>query len=82
MEREARENTLTYEQRKELRLEKSLPILHAISAWMIDQLPDVLPNSPPGKVLRYPFACGMNPSPISTTAGSRSTTTLWRILFN
>lgn len=53
VEREARENSLTHEQRKELRLDKSLPILNTISAWMVDQLPDVLPKSPLGKALRY-----------------------------
>lgn len=37
----------------ELRLEKVLPILNTISAWMVDQLPNVLPKSPLGKALRY-----------------------------
>jgi transposase len=53
VEREARDNNLTHERRKELRLEKSLPVLNIISAWMVDQLPEVLPKSPLGKALRY-----------------------------
>ncbi|MBI2793821.1 MAG: IS66 family transposase [Ignavibacteria bacterium] len=53
VEREARDGTLTHEQRKELRLEKSLPTINTISAWMVNQLPDVLPKSPLGKALRY-----------------------------
>ena len=53
VEREARDGNLTHEQRKELRLEKSLPILNIISRSMIDQLPDVLPKSLLGRALRY-----------------------------
>jgi len=51
VEREARDSNLPYDARKELRLLKALPILNAISAWMMQELPDVLPRSPTGKAL-------------------------------
>ena len=53
VERQAREQNLTHEQRKELRLEMSLPTLNTISAWMAKHVPNVLPRSPFGKALQY-----------------------------
>ncbi len=53
VEREARDAGLSYDERKELRLEKSLPVLNTFSAWMVDQLPDALPKSPLGKAIGY-----------------------------
>ncbi len=53
VEREARDMQLSYDDRKQLRLQKSLPLLNTISAWIVQELPDVLPQSPMGKALRY-----------------------------
>ncbi|MBI2794038.1 MAG: IS66 family transposase [Ignavibacteria bacterium] len=53
VEREARDGGLSHDARKELRLQKSLPLLNTISALLIHQLPDTLPKSPMGKALRY-----------------------------
>jgi transposase len=52
-EREAREKDLTLEQRKELRIEKSLPVLEELEKWMREQLPDVLPKSSIGQAITY-----------------------------
>jgi transposase len=52
-EREARENNLSFEQRKELRLEQSLPVLQELETWMKEQLPEVLPKSSIGQAIAY-----------------------------
>jgi transposase len=52
-EREARENNLSFEQRKELRLEQSLPVLQELETWMKKQLPEVLPKSSIGQAIAY-----------------------------
>jgi transposase len=52
-EREARENSLSWDQRKELRIEKSLPILKELESWMKEQLPEVLPKSAIGQAITY-----------------------------
>jgi Transposase and inactivated derivatives len=52
-EREARENSLSWNQRKELRIEKSLPVLKELESWMKEQLPDVLPKSAIGQAIAY-----------------------------
>lgn len=53
VEREARESNLTYDQRKELRIEKSLPVLQELEKWMKEQLPEVLPKSSIGQAISY-----------------------------
>ena len=53
IEREAREQELTFEQRKELRQKESVPILAELEAWMRDQLTQVLPKSAIGKAITY-----------------------------
>jgi transposase len=53
VERQARESGLSPEARKELRLEKSLPLLNALGKWMAEQVEATLPRSPIGKALRY-----------------------------
>jgi transposase len=53
IEREARESNLSYDQRKELRLEKSLPVLKELEKWMKEQLPEVLPKSSIGQAIAY-----------------------------
>jgi transposase len=52
-EREARENNLSFEQRKELRAEQSLPVLQELEKWMKEQLPDVLPKSSISQAIAY-----------------------------
>jgi transposase len=52
-EREARENNLSFEQRKELRAEQSLPVLQELEKWMKEQLPEVLPKSSIGQAIAY-----------------------------
>lgn len=53
VEREARENDLSFEQRKELRVEQSLPVLQELEKWMKEQLPDILPKSAIGQAITY-----------------------------
>ena len=53
IERTAREQELTAEQRKELRLKKSLPILNEIGKHIADNRNKVLPRSPIGKAFDY-----------------------------
>lgn len=53
VERNAREQGLSYDQRKELRLTESLPTLNALSAWLVKELQATLPRSPIGKAIRY-----------------------------
>jgi transposase len=52
-EREAREKGLSFEQRKELRVEQSLPVLRELEMWMKEQLPDILPKSSIGQAITY-----------------------------
>jgi transposase len=52
-EREAREKGLSFEQRKELRVEQSLPVLKELEKWMKEQLPDILPKSSIGQAITY-----------------------------
>lgn len=55
VEREARENKLDAEQRKELRLDKSLPVINELAKWMTRELKSgaILPKSPIGKAMSY-----------------------------
>jgi transposase len=55
VERQARQNKLTHEQRYAVRQEKSLPILEHLEQWLKDQLvsAEVLPQSPIGKAIAY-----------------------------
>jgi transposase len=52
-EREASEKGLSFDQRKELRAEQSLPVLKELEKWMKEQLPDVLPKSSIGQAIAY-----------------------------
>jgi transposase len=52
-EREAREKGLSFDQRKELRTEQSLPVLQELELWMKEQLPDILPKSAIGQAIVY-----------------------------
>jgi transposase len=53
VESNAREQGLSHDQRKELRVKESLPVLEELEKWMKDQLPDVLPKSAIGKAITY-----------------------------
>jgi len=53
IEREAREQGLSFDQRRELREEQSLPVLQEMEKWMKEQLPDVLPKSAIGQAITY-----------------------------
>lgn len=53
IERRAREQGLTAEQRHKLRLDESLPILNELGKWMAAQVRTTLPKSPFGKALIY-----------------------------
>lgn len=55
VEAQAREDKLDPDQRKELRLEKALPILNELGKWMFQQMRNhqLLPKSPIGKAFRY-----------------------------
>jgi transposase len=55
VEADARQTELSTDQRKELRLEKSLPLLNAFGKWMVEELQsgEVLPKSAIGKAIAY-----------------------------
>ena len=53
VEARAREEELSPQQRKELRLEKSLPVLNALGKWISQEVKQVLPKSQTGKALKY-----------------------------
>jgi transposase len=53
IEREAREGKLSAEQRHQLRLDKSLPILNDLGKWLVVEVKIALPRSPMGKALNY-----------------------------
>lgn len=56
VERTARENKYTHEQRFELRQRESVPVLAIIKQWMNENLTAVLPKSPIGKAITYALA--------------------------
>jgi transposase len=53
IEREARDQELSFDQRKKLRQEKSKPLLEELEAWLKAQLPEALPQSSIGKAITY-----------------------------
>ena len=53
VEARAREEKLSPQQRKELRLEKSLPVLNALGKWISQEVKQVLPKSQAGKAMKY-----------------------------
>jgi len=52
-EREARENNLSPDEQKELRVEQYLPILLELEKWMKEQYDEVLPKSSIGQAINY-----------------------------
>lgn len=53
VEKESRENKFTFEQRKNLRQNKSLPILNKFKVWLDDSAKTVPPSSPIGGAIDY-----------------------------
>jgi transposase len=53
IEREAKNNKLTSEQRYELRQEKSKPLMEKFKTWLDEMYPTVLPQSALGKAMFY-----------------------------
>lgn len=53
IEREAKNNKLTPEQRHELRQKKSKPLMEKFKAWLDEMYPTVLPKSPLGLAMSY-----------------------------
>jgi transposase len=53
IEREAKLNKLMPEQRRELRQEKSKPLMDKFKVWLNKMYPTVLPQSPLGKAINY-----------------------------
>lgn len=56
VEREARENGLDANARKELRLTKSLPVLNQLGKWITQEVKNTLPKSQIGKAMQYCIA--------------------------
>jgi transposase len=56
VEAQARDGKLTPRERKELRLDKSLPIINQLGKWITQQVKDTLPKSLIGKAMRYSIA--------------------------
>ena len=53
IEREAKQQNLTAEQRHTLRLDQALPVLNELGKWMAQTYKTVLPKSPIGKAIAY-----------------------------
>ena len=53
VERVAKDQNMTPDQRHELRLDKSLPVLNELGKWIAETFKQVLPKSPLGKALAY-----------------------------
>ena len=53
IERTARERKLSYDQVKELRQQKSLPVLHEMEDWLKNHINQVLPKSAIGEAIAY-----------------------------
>lgn len=53
VERKAKENQLSSEQIKALRLDESLPVLNELGKWIFHELKNTLPKSQIGKAMRY-----------------------------
>ena len=53
IEQKARDENLTPQQRHELRLDHSLPILNDLSKWIVATYKEALPKSPMGKATAY-----------------------------
>ena len=53
VEHEADDKNMSYEERRQLRMEVSVPILMAFEAWLQEEAPKVMPKSPIGKAIHF-----------------------------
>lgn len=53
IERQAKEDKLSHEQRKEIRQQMALPLLDQLKSWTVEEYPKVLPKSSMGKAFGY-----------------------------
>ncbi|MBB2951158.1 IS66 family transposase [Sphingobacterium sp. JUb56] len=56
VERQAKQDNLTAEQIKELRLKESLPIINEMGKWIFEEIKATLPKSQIGKAMAYAYA--------------------------
>ena len=56
VERQVREEKLTPEQVKELRLDKALPVINELGKWIFKEIKNTLPKSRIGKAMAYALA--------------------------
>ncbi|MFC3199488.1 IS66 family transposase, partial [Parapedobacter deserti] len=56
VERKAREEGLTAEQTKGLRLKESLPVINELGKWIFEEIKSTLPKSQIGKAMAYAYA--------------------------
>lgn len=56
VERQAKQEKLTPEQTKTLRLEKSLPVINELGKWTFEEIKNTLPKSQIGKAMAYAYA--------------------------
>ena len=55
IERQAKQKELSAEQIKELRLEKSLPVINELGTWIFQEIKNTLPKSQIGKAMAYAY---------------------------
>lgn len=55
IERQAKQEGLSAEQIKELRLEKSLPVINELGTWIFQEIKNTLPKSQIGKAMAYAY---------------------------
>ena len=53
LEAQAREGKFTAQERKQLRLEKALPVINALGKWISQTVKETLPKSQIGKAMQY-----------------------------
>lgn len=56
VERKAKEDNLTPDQKKELRLQRSLGVINEMGMWIFEQIKHTLPKSQIGKAMAYAYA--------------------------
>ncbi|TMZ70025.1 IS66 family transposase [Klebsiella pneumoniae] len=56
VERQVREEKITPEQVKELRLDKALPVINELGKWIFKEIKHTLPKSQIGKAMAYAYA--------------------------
>lgn len=56
VERQAKQENLSGESIKELRLEKSLPVINELGKWIFEEIKSTLPKSQIGKAMAYAYA--------------------------